>query len=87
MLVTSTRSDSPLATSQVPPGRATSTAVGSPGVVGTVTGATTLRGSSAWSESGPPASCQRLRNSVAEVPVEVTVSVTRGVPDVASATS
>jgi len=57
VLVTSRRTELPDSSSQVAAGNATSTVVGTPGVVGTVIGATRRRGSVAT----PAVTCQRLR--------------------------
>ena len=74
--VTSSRTTLPDSKVHVAAGRAMSTVVGCPGVVGTVTGATRRRGN----VGTPPVTCHRLRNRVADAAVEVTVSRTRGAP-------
>src|SRR6478609_1662172 len=73
---TSSRTTLPDSNVHVAAGRAMSTVVGFPGVVGTVTGATRRRGN----VGTPPVTCHRLRNRVADVAVEVMVSRTRGAP-------
>ena len=74
--VTRRRTTLPDSKVQVAAGRSMSTVVGRPGVVVTVTGATSRRGNVVT----PPVTCHRLRKSVADDAVEVTVSRTRGAP-------